>query len=172
MKQNKILKVLVPLGMVFIIAGIWMYQNQMENQNKQETNQAFPLQVESIDVEELSAYELPMIIDFGANDCVPCKEMAPILVTLNEEMQGKAIIQFVDVWETPGAATGFPIQVIPTQVFVNADGTPYTPSFEVENSIQFTMYKDSEYGTHIFTVHQGGLSEDEMRLILEDMGVE
>ena len=67
------------------------------------------------------------MIDFGANSCIPCKEMAPILKTLNAEMQGKAIIKFVDVWKNTDAANDFPVQVIPTQVLIAADGTPYAP---------------------------------------------
>ncbi|OLN32939.1 Thioredoxin [Desulfosporosinus metallidurans] len=39
------------------------------------------------------------MIDFGADSCVPCKEMAPVLKKLNTEMQGKAIVKFVDVWK-------------------------------------------------------------------------
>jgi thioredoxin 1 len=37
--------------------------------------------------------------------------------------------------------------------------------------IEFTMYSFKETEEHAFTVHQGGLTEDQMRLILTDMGV-
>ncbi len=46
----------------------------------------------------------PIIIDFGADSCIPCKEMAPVLKKLNEEWQGKVIVKFVDVWKYPDAA--------------------------------------------------------------------
>jgi thioredoxin 1 len=95
--------------------------------------------------------------------------MAPVLETMNAEMQGKAIIKFVDVWKHAEAADGFPIQVIPTQVLINTDGTPYVPSDDIE--VEFTMYSYKETGEHAFTVHQGGLTEEQMRAILEDMGV-
>ena len=39
----------------------------------------FTLHAEKIDLEVLSAYKLPMILDFGSDDCIPCKEMAPVL---------------------------------------------------------------------------------------------
>ena len=83
-----------------------------------------PREATSIDLGALTSYGLPIIIDFGADTCIPCKEMAPVLKTLNAEMQGKAIIKFVDVWKNGNAADGFPIQVIPTQVLINSDGTP------------------------------------------------
>jgi thioredoxin 1 len=89
---------------------------------------------------------------------------------MNAEMQGKAIIKFVDVWKYTDAADGFPIQVIPTQVIINADGTPYVPSDDI--GIKFTMYSTKDTNEHVFTVHQGGLTEDQMRLILADIGVE
>ena len=117
----------------------------------------------------LTSYELPIIIDFGADSCIPCKEMAPVLKTLNVEMQGAAIIKFVDVWKNEDVANDFPIQVIPTQIFINADGTPYVPSDDIK--IEFTMYSTKDTNEHVFTIHQGGLTEDQMRRILTDMGV-
>lgn len=132
----------------------------------------FTLHTEKIDLEVLSAYKLPMILDFGSDDCIPCKEMAPVLKTLNAEMKGKVIIRFVDVWKYTHGADGFPIQVIPTQVLINADGTPYVPSEGIQSSgIRFTMYTLKDSGEHVFTVHQGGLTESQMRLIIKDMGV-
>ena len=67
------------------------------------------------------------MIDFGADSCIPCKEMAPVLKELNEELRGKVIIKFVDVWKYQSLAEGYPISVIPTQVFFDKDGKPYTP---------------------------------------------
>lgn len=132
----------------------------------------FTLHTEKIDLEVLSAYKLPMILDFGSDDCIPCKEMAPVLKAMNTEMQGKAIIRFVDVWKYTNGADGFPIQVIPTQVLVTAEGKPYVPSEEMQSSgIRFTMYSMKDTNEHVFTVHQGGLTEEQMRLILKDMGV-
>ena len=128
-----------------------------------------PLAISEVDMEKILSYKLPVIIDFGADSCIPCKEMAPVLKKLNAEMQGKAVIQFVDVWQYSDAAQNFPIRVIPTQVFINADGTPYVPSEDFAS--EFTMYSNKETGEHVFTVHEGGLDEDTMRAILADMGV-
>lgn len=97
--------------------------------------------------------------------------MAPILEKLNEEMNGKAFIKFVDVWKYPDAGQNVPVQVIPTQVLFHADGTPFLPSDELAKKISFDMYSSRETGEHVFTVHQGGLTEEEMRLILAEMGV-
>lgn len=132
----------------------------------------FTLHAEKIDLDVLSAYKLPMILDFGSDDCIPCKQMAPVLKSMNAEMQGKAIIRFVDVWKQPNGAEGFPVQVIPTQVLINADGKPYVPSETIMSAgIRLTKYVKTDTNEHMFTVHQGGLTEEQMRLILKDMGV-
>ena len=55
---------------------------------------------------------------------------------------------------------------------VNADGTPFVPSDELAQKIEFILYSSRETGEHVFTVHQGGLTEEQMRLILTEMGVE
>jgi thioredoxin 1 len=58
--------------------------------------------------------------------------------------------------------------VIPTQIFFNADGTPYVPSDDL--GIEFGFYRMKDTQKHVFTVHQGGLTEEQMRNILADMG--
>jgi len=58
-------------------------------------------------------------------------------------------------------------------VFFNADGTPYVPSESILGSIEgFIMYSDKTTGEHVFTVHQGKITEEEMRKIFAEMGVE
>lgn len=96
--------------------------------------------------------------------------MASVLTKMNEEMQGKTFIKFADVWKIPDAASNVPVQVIPTRVLFNADGTPFVPSEELAVQIEFVMYRHRETEEHIFTVHQGGLTEEQMRLILTEMG--
>lgn len=124
-----------------------------------------------IDYESLAAYGLPIIVDYGSDSCIPCKEMAPVLEKMNDEMQGKAFVKFVDVWKYPDAAENVPVQVIPTQILFNSDGTPFVPSDELAQEIPFEMYRSKDTGEHVFTVHQGGISEEEMRRILTEMGV-
>ena len=176
-------KILVPVLIVAVIGAMWFIKNGsndadlpilMEPTGNQPNGADFSLNAtELIDYEVLSEYGLPIIVDYGADSCVPCKQMAPVLQTLNTEMQGKAFIKFVDVWKYYEAAANVPIQLIPSQVIFNPDGTPYKPSGDVANQIGgFKMYSDQESGEHIFTVHEGGFTEEQMRLILAEMGVE
>lgn len=64
----------------------------------------------------------PTVIDLGARTCIPCKKMAPILEALAAEYQDKASVLFVDVHENQAAAKKFHIQMIPTQIFFDANG--------------------------------------------------
>lgn len=136
--------------MVIIVAGIWAFKNANKGSDSvstlPENEEDFILEATSIDLEALKEHKLPIIIDFGSDSCIPCQQMAPVLKTMNEAMQGKAIIKFVDVWKYSDAAEGFPIQVIPTQVFFNADGKPYVPSDDIQ--IQFDMYSYKDTGEH------------------------
>jgi len=131
------------------------------------------LKITKTDLNEIKSYGIPTVIDFGSDDCIPCKEMAPVLETLNAEWQGKAAVQFMDVWKYNDGVDDFPVSVIPTQVFFNADGTPYVPSENILSSIDgLTMYSDKTTEKHIFTVHQGGITEEDMRKIFAEMGIE
>ena len=56
-------------------------------------------ETEAIDFEALSAYGLPIIIDYGADSCIPCKQMAPVLEKANKEFYGKAFVKFINVWD-------------------------------------------------------------------------
>lgn len=122
------------------------------------------------DLESLRSAGLPLIIDFGADSCVPCKEMAPVLVDLHKSLEGKAIIRFVDVWKYRDLAQGIPLQVIPTQIFFDAQGKPFTPDMS-KLEIPFTQYSTRDTNEHVFTTHEGGLDKAQMLAILAAMGM-
>ena len=62
------------------------------------------------------------MVDLGADKCIPCKMMAPILAELKKEYDGKASIIFIDVWKNPDEARRFGVQSIPTQIFYDKEG--------------------------------------------------
>ncbi len=174
--SKKILRITVPLCMLLGVGTLWYLNAPQEPAPSAHTplaaeqNPDFALHASSINMEELKKLNVPIIIDFGADSCVPCKKMAPVLVKLNAQMQNKAIIKFVDVWKNPDGAKGFPVQVIPTQLIFHADGTPYTP--KNVKDIPFISYGSKSTNEHAFTAHQGGLTEAQLLAILKDMGVQ
>lgn len=70
-----------------------------------------------------AATAAPRLLDLGADKCVPCKMMAPILAELKETYADVLTVEFIDVWQDPDAARPYGIRVIPTQIFFAADGT-------------------------------------------------
>ena len=66
--------------------------------------------------------KLPKLIDLGADKCIPCKMMAPILKELKSEYAGRFDVEFIDVWKDPTPGKQHKIQLIPTQIFFDASG--------------------------------------------------
>jgi thioredoxin 1 len=68
---------------------------------------------------------LPRLLDLGADKCIPCKMMAPILEELAKQHKGKLKVEFIDVWKNPDAAKPYDIRSIPTQIFYDANGKEF-----------------------------------------------
>jgi thioredoxin len=68
------------------------------------------------------AADLPKLIDLGADKCIPCKMMAPILDELKKDYAGKMEVEFIDVWKNKEQASRYGVRMIPTQIFYAADG--------------------------------------------------
>lgn len=187
MKNGKlILKIVVPLLLVCVIAGIWAVKtiqkvtDSTDNPTSAQTdvsgnpvtgNPDFALNVtnNNLDIEKLKTYGLPIIIEFGADWCAPCKQMAPIIKALNEDLQGKAIVRFVNTDENQKASQAYDFQYIPTQLFINADGTPYNPANA--SAMQMDLKYDKTTNKHLYTTHTGTLTKQQLLDILDEMGM-
>lgn len=170
-KKRQILKIIIPVLLVCIVAGIWALKNIQKDITADADNSDFALHVtKELDLDKLKSYGLPIIIDFGADSCIPCKEMAPVLKELNAELNGKAIIRFVDVWKYQELAQGYPIQLIPTQIFFDIEGKPYKP--ENPEAMQMNLYSTKDTNEHVFTTHEGGMTKDQLLAVLKEMGLE
>jgi thioredoxin 1 len=131
----------------------------------------FALHVEDkLDLDRLKSYGLPIMIDFGADYCPPCREMKPTLEKLNEELKGKVIIKYVDVEKLTKVAQDYPIRVIPTQVFYDKEGNPFNPSDP--DAAGMYIYSHRETNEHLFTVHEGLMTETDILAVLREMGME
>ena len=66
---------------------------------------------------EMMASGLPVMIDFGATWCGPCKALAPRVEEIAAEYEGKALVGTADVDECPDLAAQFRIRNVPTVLF-------------------------------------------------------
>ena len=67
----------------------------------------------TFDAEVLKASE-PVLVDFFAEWCGPCKAMAPALEQLAAEMKGKVKVVKLDVDQNPGVTSRYGIRAMPT----------------------------------------------------------
>ncbi len=66
--------------------------------------------------------KLPKLVDLGADKCIPCKMMTPILEELKKEYTNRLDVIFIDVWKNADEGSKYKIRVIPTQVFYDPKG--------------------------------------------------
>jgi len=71
--------------------------------------------------EEVGASELPLIVDFWAEWCGPCRMVAPVLEQIASENEGKVRLAKLNVDDAPAVAQRFSIMSIPT-IMVFKDG--------------------------------------------------
>lgn len=90
---------------------------------KKKENQPQRSQTVAIQTQQSSGTKkLPRLVDLGADKCIPCKMMAPILEELKKDYAGVFSVEFIDVWENPDAAEKYDIRIIPTQIFLDVTG--------------------------------------------------
>ena len=64
-------------------------------------------------------------VELGSDQCIPCKEMRPVMDGVQKAFGDQVEIVFYDVWEDPAPANEYGIQMIPTQVFLDDKGAEF-----------------------------------------------
>ncbi|MFA7566173.1 MAG: thioredoxin [Alkalispirochaeta sp.] len=67
----------------------------------------------NFDAEVLQS-DLPVLVDFGADWCAPCKMMEPVLTEISTDLEGKLVVAEVDVDQNPELASRYNVVSLPT----------------------------------------------------------
>jgi thioredoxin len=74
-------------------------------------------------VQEVLQATSPVLVDFWADWCVPCKAIAPTVEALAREYEGRLKVMKLDVDDNPRTASTYQVQSIPT-LLIFKDGKP------------------------------------------------
>ncbi len=136
---KRIIIVAILLGLVGVVWGL-----------RGHTQQVAPAVIVTTDVPDAAVKKtLPLLVDLGADKCMSCKMMVPVLDELEREYAGELTVQFIDVWKEPDAAKPYGIRVIPTQIFFDEQGVE---QFRHEGFIskEEILNKWKELGLHLY----------------------
>ena len=61
-------------------------------------------------------------IELGSVNCIPCRQMQPVMSSIEKKYKGLVKVTFHDVWKDNAPAKKYAIELIPTQVFLDSQG--------------------------------------------------
>jgi thioredoxin 1 len=70
---------------------------------------------------DFSRYQVTFL-ELGADRCIPCKKMQPIMKEIAAMFPDRVQVVFYDVWKDPAPGERYRVQLIPTQVFLDPQG--------------------------------------------------
>ena len=93
---------------------------------------------------ELSESPLITFVELGSVNCIPCRQMQPVMAAIEKKYGSQIKIIFYDVWKADQKkyAAEYGIRLIPTQVFLNKQGQEimrhegFFPEQEIDNFLK------------------------------------
>ena len=173
MDQKKGLLPIILLITFSLVLSMWVIKNvPIEPSFAEKEKQAAidALHLDDFDLERILAEGKPVLLNVSSDNCPYCVKMEPDLKAVMEDYKDTAIVCDVNMHEQPGVTLQIPVRGTPMQVFYYADGTPYVPSDELSQKINFLRYVLTDTDTHVMTVHEGMLTASQMEMILAELG--
>lgn len=185
---KKIISIILILVVVGILFGIYTYKNK-SNQSTENNRIVSEAQDgsksnsssndggnsnNSIETDEPIDYDgivkegKSLILIFGSEDCIACRQLKPVMEKLSDKYEGKIYIKYVDIVKHPDFYDNYKFQYIPSLIFFKNDGTPYIPSKEYIDEYNFEIAKDDS-GNAKYTLHQGALPQEILENIIQEL---
>ena len=185
---KKIISIILILVVVGILFGIYTYKNK-SNQSTENNRIVSEAQDgsksnsssndggnsnNSIETDEPIDYDgivkegKSLILIFGSEDCIACRQLKPVMEKLSDKYEGKIYIKYVDIVKHPDFYDNYKFQYIPSLIFFKNDGRPYIPSKEYIDEYNFEIAKDDS-GNAKYTLHQGALPQEILENIIQEL---
>jgi thioredoxin 1 len=129
--MNKAIKIVIVVVLIAAVGTVLALKQRNKDSvsepvaaassNPAATTENKPQNLENTQMAQTTA-KLPRLVDLGADKCIPCKLMAPILEELKTRYKDKLQVDFIDVWKNPDEGKKSGISIIPTQIFYDASG--------------------------------------------------
>lgn len=114
-------EILIAFFIALIIGSFMNQSSETTNSDPSAPQQAAPEQtsvIQEVDentfLAEVVESDLPVLVDFYAETCAPCKQMAPVLAQIADEYNGSLKVVKVDVLRCPAIARKYEVGPIPT----------------------------------------------------------
>ncbi len=116
-------KLIIPL-LILVSCSLFCSQNSGEQANEPKPEQKAKNEENLIVSDEQLDFSKHKVtfIELGADKCIPCKAMQPVMHEIAQEYKGTIQVVFYDVWNTPKYAKNYGVKLIPTQVFIDRNG--------------------------------------------------
>ncbi len=171
--------IILIIAVIIIIIGIVILVNRPEVEENNDNNliqdelinEKMPMpdivtgENTSVSIDFLKNQNLPMILCFVSDSNEESKENVELLEEMQDEYDGKVIIQIIDYDLNPKMVSYYEIENLPEQVLIYNDETPYIHKTE-SDSIEYIR---DEEGNIEYTKHSGNFTKEELISIIEDM---
>jgi thioredoxin 1 len=124
--MNKAMKIVIVIALIAVVGVVFALKQKDKGQSLEPATAANSETIaksgQGGSKNAEATANLPRLVDLGADKCIPCKMMAPIIEEMKKDYAGTINVEFIDVWKEPDRAKEYGISIIPTQIFFDASG--------------------------------------------------